>query len=49
LPNIQPPLLKPEAEVKAQGTILNVQPEVQAELSPPPPPVAAVETGFGNK
>ena len=47
LPNEQPPLLKPQPEVKAQGTILNVQPEVKVESAPPPAPV--VEVGFGNK
>jgi general secretion pathway protein D len=47
LPDVQPPLLKPEAEVKTQGTILNVQPPPKAE---PPPPAPATETaGFGNK
>ncbi|MCC8987976.1 MAG: type II secretion system secretin GspD [Candidatus Contendobacter sp.] len=47
LPNVQPPLLKPQPEVKAQGTILNVQPEAKVESAPPPAPV--VEAGFGNK
>ena len=47
LPNVQPPLLKPQPDVKTQGTILNVQPEVRVE--PAPPPVIEVETGFGNK
>ena len=47
LPNVQPPVLKPPPDVKAQGTILNVQPEVKVE--PAPPPVIEVETGFGNK
>jgi len=47
LPNVQPPVLKPPPDVKAQGTILNVQPEVRVE--PAPPPVVEVETGFGNK
>jgi general secretion pathway protein D len=49
--DVQPPLLKPEAEVKAQGTILNVQPTVKVE--PPPPPVASAaateNNGFGDK
>jgi len=49
LPSEQSPLLKPQPEVKAQGTILNVQPEAKVESTPPPAPVAEVEAGFGNK
>ena len=49
LPNVQPPLLKPQPEVKAQGTILNVQPEVKVESAPPLAPVVEAEAGFSNK
>ncbi len=49
LPSEQSPLLKPQPEVKAQGTILNVQPEAKVESTPPPASVAEVEAGFGNK
>lgn len=49
LPNVQPPLLKPQPEVKAQGTILNVQPEARVESASPPAPVVEAEAGFGNK
>ena len=49
LPSEQSPLLKPQPEVKTQGTILNVQPEAKVESTPPPAPVAEVEAGFGNK
>ena len=49
LPNVQPPLLKPQPEVKAQGTILNVQPEAKVESASPPAPVVEAEAGFGNK
>ncbi|MDG4548893.1 MAG: type II secretion system secretin GspD [Candidatus Contendobacter sp.] len=53
LPDVQPPVLKPREEVKAQGTILDTQPPV----APTPAPVASapqkvaepVEFGFGNK
>ncbi|MDS4040070.1 MAG: type II secretion system secretin GspD [Candidatus Competibacter sp.] len=48
LPNVQPPVLKPEEQVKQQGTILNVEPEPKpVEKAPPPAP--PVEAGFGNK
>lgn len=36
LPSEQSPLLKPQPEVKTQGTILNVQPEAKVESTPPP-------------
>ena len=49
LPSEQSPLLKPQPEVKTQGTILNVQPEAKVESTPPPAPIAEVEAGFGNK
>ena len=49
LPNVQPPLLKPQPEVKAQGTILNVQPEAKVESAPPLAPVVEAEAGFSNK
>ena len=41
--------LKPQPEVKAQGTILNVQPEAKVESAPPPARVVEAEAGFGNK
>jgi general secretion pathway protein D len=50
LSDVQPPLLKPEAEVKAQGTILNVQPAVRTEPLPPVASAAVAENnGFGDK
>ncbi|HPE73924.1 MAG TPA: type II secretion system secretin GspD [Candidatus Competibacter sp.] len=45
LPDVQSPVLKPQEEVKVQGTILNTETE-----KPPPPPVvppAAKSAGFG--
>lgn len=48
LPNVQPPVLKPEDQVKKQGTILNVEPEPKP-VEKAPPPVPPVEAGFGNK
>ncbi len=53
LPNVQPPVLKPEEEVKAQGTILDTQPPaapVPTPVASAPPSVARpVESGFGDK
>lgn len=53
LPNVQPPLLKPQEEVKDQGTILNMAPAnapLEAKADVQAPPIAKpVEFGFGNK
>jgi len=53
LPNVESPVLKPEEEVKAQGTILDTQPPaapVPAPATSTPPKVAEpVESGFGDK
>jgi len=52
LPSVQPPLLKPQAEVKEQGTILNLQPPVKpVEKTPPAAPTNGAETmtGFGDR
>jgi general secretion pathway protein D len=53
LPNVESPVLKPEEEVKAQGTILDTQPPaapVPAPATSTPLKVAEpVESGFGDK
>ena len=46
LPETQTPLLKPQEEVKTQGTILNMAPE-KPEPPAAPPPVAEQSGGFG--
>ena len=46
LPETQTPLLKPQEEVKTQGTILNMTPE-KPEPPAAPPPVAEQSGGFG--
>lgn len=53
LPDVQTPLLKPQEEVKAQGTILDTRPPstpISAPVASAPQQVAApAEFGFGNK
>jgi general secretion pathway protein D len=53
LPDVQTPLLKPQEEVKAQGTILDTQPPSPPVSAPvaslPPKGAAPVEPGFGDK
>ncbi len=53
LPNVQPPVLKPQEEVKAQGTILDTRPPSAAVPGPvasePPKVAAPVESGFGDR
>jgi len=53
LPDVQTPVLKPQEEVKAQGTILNMQPPVAPVPTPvtstPPTVAPSVEYGFGDK
>ncbi len=50
LPNVQAPILKPQNDVKTQGTILNLEtPPPPAPAAPPAPPVVEPDSGFGNK
>mgnify|MGYP001487098518 CR=1 FL=1 len=56
LPDVQPPLLKPQEAVKEQGTVLNMAPpdtallEAKSPALVPASPVAQpTEFGFGNK
>ncbi len=49
LPNIQSPLLKPQEEVKGQGTILNTTPAARLPSPPPAPPPTVATGGFGDK
>ncbi|MCP5197743.1 MAG: type II secretion system secretin GspD [Gammaproteobacteria bacterium] len=55
LPNVQPPLLKPQEVVKQQGSILNMAPAntaVETEVSipaPAPPITQPTEFGFNNR
>jgi general secretion pathway protein D len=49
LPNVRSPVLKPEEEVKQQGTILDVRPEPVEKAPPAPAPVTETESGFNNK
>ena len=53
LPDVQTPVLKTPAEVRAQGTILDTQPPPAPVPPPaasaPPPVVTPVESGFGDK
>lgn len=53
LPDVQTPLLKPQGEVKAQGTILDTQPPVAPVPAPtastPPKVAQPTEAGFGDK
>jgi len=58
LPNVQPPVLKPEEEVKQQGTMLNIPPPAKPTPQPPAAsgdnatpsaPAEPAEFGFGNK
>ena len=51
LPDVQTPLLKPQEEVKAQGTILDMQaPAAPAPVaSPPPKTTEPAEFGFGDR
>ncbi|MBL8249947.1 MAG: type II secretion system secretin GspD [Candidatus Competibacter sp.] len=50
LPDVQSPVLKPQEEVRAQGTILDTRPSPPAPPPAPlPPPAPAAEFGFGNK
>ena len=53
LPDVQTPVLKPQEEVKAQGTILDMQPPVAPVPTPvastPPKVTQPVESGFGDK
>jgi len=53
LPDVQTPVLKPQEEVKTQGTILDTQPPVAPVPTPtastPPKVAQPVEYGFGDK
>ena len=50
LSDVKPPLLKPQAEVKAQGTILDLSSPFKPEPEPEPPPVVeAIDFGFNNR
>jgi general secretion pathway protein D len=51
LPNVQPPVLKPQEEVKQQNTILNLSPPpAKPEPAPPVQPVAEpADFGFNNR
>ena len=44
LPNVQPPVLKPEEEVKQQGTMLNIPPPAK----PTPPPAASGDNAISS-
>ncbi len=50
LPDVQSPLLKPEEDVKTQGTILNTAPVEKPEPPPAAPPAAEpAAAGFNNR
>ncbi|MFO7640859.1 MAG: type II secretion system secretin GspD [Candidatus Competibacteraceae bacterium] len=49
LPDTQPPMLKPQEEVKTQGTILDLQPPQPSTPAPAPRVREPVEFGFNNR
>jgi len=49
LPDTQPPVLKPQEEVKAQGSILDLQPAPPPPARAPRPVVEPAEFGFNNR
>ncbi len=49
LPDVQPPALKPQQEVKAQGTLLDLSPPVKPEPPPPAPVTEPARFGFNNQ
>ncbi|MEZ5576281.1 MAG: type II secretion system secretin GspD [Candidatus Competibacteraceae bacterium] len=50
LPDVQSPVLKPQEEVKAQGSILNTEKEKSPPpVTPPSPPEESAGFGFNNR
>ena len=49
LPDTQPPMLKPQEEVKTQGSILDLQPAPPPSPHAPRPSVEPMDFGFNNR